>query len=80
MVFCVPHKGGGVHAFYLKAGKFQAFILPLRKVAAADLINIKLMKTGGIHQAIKICGIASLYGVDCMMGCMLESGFYSPIT
>ena len=40
---------------------------------AADLINIKLMKTGGIHEALKICGIASLYGVDCMMGCMLES-------
>ena len=40
---------------------------------AADLINIKLMKTGGIHEALKICGIASLYGVECMMGCMLES-------
>ena len=40
---------------------------------AADLINIKLMKTGGIHQALKICDIASLYGVECMMGCMLES-------
>ena len=40
---------------------------------AADLINIKLMKTGGIHQALKICDIAELYGVECMIGCMLES-------
>jgi len=40
---------------------------------AADLINIKLMKTGGIYQAVKICGIAEEYGVRCMMGCMLES-------
>ena len=40
---------------------------------AADLINIKLMKTGGIHNAIKICDIASIYGVECMIGCMLES-------
>ncbi len=40
---------------------------------AADLINIKLMKTGGIHEALKICAVASLYGVECMMGCMLES-------
>ncbi|MBE5962223.1 MAG: dipeptide epimerase [Lachnospiraceae bacterium] len=39
---------------------------------AADLINIKLMKTGGIHEAVKICDIAQTYGVECMMGCMLE--------
>ncbi len=40
---------------------------------AADLINIKLMKTGGIYQALKICGVAESYGVECMTGCMLES-------
>lgn len=40
---------------------------------AADLINIKLMKTGGIYEALKICGIAESYGVECMTGCMLES-------
>lgn len=40
---------------------------------AADLINIKLMKTGGIYQALKICSIAEIYGVECMIGCMLES-------
>ena len=40
---------------------------------AADFINIKLMKTGGIWQALKICGIAESYGVKCMTGCMLES-------
>lgn len=40
---------------------------------AADLINIKLMKTGGIYNALKICGIAETYGVECMVGCMLES-------
>ncbi len=40
---------------------------------AADMINIKLMKTGGIHEALKICGLAEMYGVTCMLGCMLES-------
>ena len=40
---------------------------------AADLINIKLMKTGGIYEALKVCSIAEIYGVECMMGCMLES-------
>lgn len=47
--------------------------LELIRRGAADLLNIKLMKTGGIHEAIKICDMASLYGVECMMGCMLES-------
>lgn len=40
---------------------------------AADLVNIKLMKTGGIHNALKIAAIAEEYKVSCMMGCMLES-------
>ena len=40
---------------------------------AADLINIKLMKTGGIYEALKICAVAENYGVECMTGCMLES-------
>ena len=40
---------------------------------AADLINIKPMKTGGIFNALKICDIAEVYGVECMIGCMLES-------
>lgn len=45
----------------------------LIEMGAADLINIKLMKTGGIYQALKICDIAEVYGVECMIGCMLES-------
>lgn len=40
---------------------------------AADLINIKLMKTGGIYNALKICDIAEIHGIECMIGCMLES-------
>ncbi|MDR2649733.1 MAG: dipeptide epimerase [Clostridiales bacterium] len=43
------------------------------RTGAADMINIKLMKTGGIHEALKICDIAGIYGTPCMMGCMLES-------
>ena len=40
---------------------------------AADIINIKLMKTGGLSNAIKVADIAALHGVPCMIGCMLES-------
>jgi o-succinylbenzoate synthase len=47
--------------------------LELIRTRAADIINIKLMKTGGISNAIKIADIAGIYGVKCMIGCMLES-------
>lgn len=47
--------------------------LKVLQMRAADLINIKLMKTGGIHNALKICSLAEIYGVECMLGCMLEA-------
>lgn len=40
---------------------------------AADLINIKLMKSGGIHEALKINALAETYGVECMVGSMIET-------
>jgi len=39
---------------------------------AADLINIKLMKCGGISKAIEIIEYCQEKGVKCMMGSMLE--------
>ena len=48
-------------------------VIDLIKMRAADIINIKLMKTGGISNAIRIADIAALYGVECMIGCMIES-------
>ena len=47
--------------------------LDIIRRGAADIINIKLMKTGGISQALRIVDIAAEHGVACMMGCMLES-------
>ncbi len=38
-----------------------------------DLINIKLMKAGGIAGAEKINTLAEAYGIECMVGCMVES-------
>ena len=48
-------------------------VIELIRMRAADIINIKLMKTGGISNAIRIADIAEMYGVECMIGCMLES-------
>ena len=39
---------------------------------AASVINIKLMKTGGIGSALDICTLCRIYGVECMVGCMME--------
>lgn len=40
---------------------------------ACDYINIKLAKSGGILEAIKIADTAQTYGIPCMLGGMLES-------
>ncbi len=39
-----------------------------------DMINIKLMKTGGICEAFHIDSLAKAAGVETMVGCMDESG------
>lgn len=50
-----------------------AEVVELIRQRAADIINIKLMKTGGISNAVRIADIAALYGVECMIGCMIET-------
>jgi o-succinylbenzoate synthase len=50
-----------------------AEVIELIRMRAADIINIKLMKTGGISNAIRIADIAAMHQVECMIGCMLES-------
>ncbi|MCL6456439.1 MAG: dipeptide epimerase [Gorillibacterium sp.] len=49
----------------------QAFEVLKRR--AADLINIKLMKAGGIYKAQIINHMAEECGVECMVGSMIES-------
>ena len=48
--------------------------LRLIQAEAVDLINIKLMKCGGILNGRKIAEIAEAAGLPCMIGCMSESG------
>ena len=45
----------------------------LIKSGAADYLNIKLRKSGGIHTALKINAIAEAAGCKCMIGCFRES-------
>lgn len=43
------------------------------RTRSADLINIKLMKSGGIYKAMVINKMAELCGVECMVGSMIET-------
>jgi L-alanine-DL-glutamate epimerase-like enolase superfamily enzyme len=45
----------------------------LVRLDAADMINIKLMKTGGILNAARIADIADAANMKCMLGCMSET-------
>ena len=51
-----------------------AEVVELVRRRAADIICIKLMKAGGLSNAIRIADIASVHGIECMIGCMVESG------
>jgi o-succinylbenzoate synthase len=46
--------------------------LELIRHHAVDLINIKLMKTGGLREAYKIASLAEAAGIECMIGSMME--------
>ena len=47
--------------------------LKLIRQGAADILNIKLGKAGGIHTALKINALAEAAGCQCMIGCFGES-------
>lgn len=48
-------------------------VFKISKNHCTDLINIKLMKTGGIYDAIHINSVARAAGIGAMVGCMDES-------
>ncbi|MGE6631081.1 dipeptide epimerase [Bacillus sp. NPDC077027] len=40
---------------------------------SCDLINIKLMKSGGMKEALRINSLAEAFGIQCMVGSMIET-------
>ena len=54
-----------------------ADVFKIACMKAADLINIKLMKCGGIYQACKALAVAEAAGLPCILGSMGESSIGS---
>ena len=44
---------------------------------AADKVNIKFMKCGGIYPAMKLADMAEMAGIECQIGSMVESSIGS---
>ena len=47
------------------------------KLEAADKVNIKLMKCGGIYPNVKLAHQAEMAGIECQVGSMVESSVAS---
>ena len=52
---------------------FDATDAVLAFESGIEMVNIKLMKSGGLIGALEICAAAEKYARQCMLGCMLES-------
>ncbi|MGM8363904.1 mandelate racemase/muconate lactonizing enzyme family protein [Virgibacillus sp. W0181] len=48
-------------------------LLNIIQLRAADMVNIKLMKTGGIYPALALANLAEAAGMPCQFGSMVES-------
>lgn len=48
-------------------------LVELIRHEAADLVNIKIAKTGGITPALELAGVARRHGLGVSVGCMIES-------
>jgi L-Ala-D/L-Glu epimerase / N-acetyl-D-glutamate racemase len=58
--------------FYADESVHRAADIP-RLAGAFDGINIKLMKCGGIAEALRMIAVARAHGMKVMLGCMIES-------
>lgn len=49
-------------------------VVTVARNRAADIINIKLAKTGGLHRGKNVAVVAAAHGLTCFMGSMIELG------
>lgn len=66
-------RAGGVSIMLDEAIHSPADAARACALRAADVINIKLMKCGGLYPALQVNAVCEAHGVSCMVGCMLET-------
>lgn len=49
-------------------------LLRIINLGAADIVNIKLARIGGLYRARQAAALAETAGLSCILGCMLEVG------
>ncbi|MEZ4529892.1 MAG: dipeptide epimerase [Thermomicrobiales bacterium] len=70
-------KGSGARTMVDEACHGPADMLQVVQLEAADLVNIKLMKTGGLYPALSVDAIARAAGIASQVGTMVESSIAS---
>ncbi len=70
-------KGSGARTMVDEACHGPADMLKVVRLEAADLVNIKLMKTGGLYPALSVDAIARAAGIASQVGTMVESSIAS---
>jgi o-succinylbenzoate synthase len=48
-------------------------LLRIIRMKAASMVNLKLMKAGGLHRARMMAAVAESAGMPCQIGCMIET-------
>lgn len=69
--------GSGARTMVDEACCSPADMLRVVALEAADLVNIKLMKTGGLYPALAVDAIARAAGIGAQIGTMVESSIAS---
>jgi L-alanine-DL-glutamate epimerase-like enolase superfamily enzyme len=70
-------KQSGARTMVDEACHGPADMLEIVRLEAADLVNIKLMKTGGLYPALAVDAIARAAGIVSQVGTMVESSIAS---
>ena len=66
-------QGGGIQLMLDESVHTTRDAARICKAEAADIMNIKLMKCGGLYRGSQISAIGESFGVTCMVGCMMET-------
>ena len=66
-------RGSPVPVMADESVRTPAELLRLIEARAADMVNLKLMKSGGLRRTLQMARICEAAGMPCQLGCMIET-------